>query len=163
LPFLFGGKEDFIALAPSAAWKMKRWPLSYWKKVIEFCPDKKFIVLGGPEDHFCQELEDLAPERVRNLAGKLNLIESCFAVSRSDMLISADTGLLHVADHMGKNTIALIGPTAFGHPSGPWVKVLETNLNCRPCTKDGRGHCKNKVYQSCLIQITPELVCQNIF
>jgi heptosyltransferase-2 len=162
LPFLFDGKEPFTALAPSAAWEMKRWPLDYWKKVIELCPNKKFIILGGPGDHFCQELEDFAPERVRNLAGRLNLVESSFAVSRSETLISADTGLLHVADQMGKKTIALIGPTAFGYPSGPWVKVLEVELDCRPCTKDGRGYCKNKVYQSCLIQITPELVSQNI-
>ena len=94
------------------------------------------------------------------MAGKLNLVESCFAVYSSEMLISGDTGLLHVADHLGKNAIALIGPTAFGYPSGPWVEVLETNLSCRPCTKDGSGKCKDKVYQNCMVQIVPERVSQ---
>jgi len=159
---IFDKSNKVISLAPSAAWKMKRWPIAYWKKVIELCPNKKFIILGGPKDYFCQELEDLFPLRVKNLAGKLNLVESCFAIQSSEALISGDTGLLHVADHLGKNAIALIGPTAFGYPSGSWVKVLEANLSCRPCSKDGRGKCRNKVYQNCMVQITPETVSHYI-
>ncbi len=150
--------EPFICLAPSAAWEMKRWPLEYWKKLIEINPSKKFVVLGGPKDHFCNDFEELYPDRVKNLAGKLSLIESCFAISRGDLLISADTGLLHVADHLGKKAIALLGPTAFGDPSGQWVKSVKSNLSCQPCSKDGRGKCSQDVYQNCMIKLTPELV-----
>ena len=61
---IFDKGESVVSLAPSAAWEMKRWPLEYWKKIIELCPNKKFIILGGPGDHFCQELENFFPLRV---------------------------------------------------------------------------------------------------
>ena len=154
--------ESFVCLAPSAAWEMKRWPVEYWKKLIEINPNRKFIILGGPKDHFCKDFEDLYPERVKNLAGRLNLIESCFAIFSGELLVSGDTGLLHVADHLGKKAIALLGPTAFGDPSGEWVTSIKSDLPCQPCSKDGRGKCSQDVYQNCMIKITPELVSSHI-
>ena len=159
--FLFKN-EPFICLAPSAAWEMKRWPINYWKNLIEINPNKKFIILGGPKDHFCKSFEELYPDQVKNLAGKLNLVESCFAISKGESLVSADTGLLHVADHLGKKAIALLGPTAFGDPSGEWVTSIKSDLPCQPCSKDGRGKCSQDVYQNCMIKITPELVSSYI-
>ncbi|MDD0851951.1 glycosyltransferase family 9 protein [Halobacteriovorax sp. GB3] len=149
---------DFIALAPSAAWEMKRWPLDHWKSLIRLMENEKFVVLGGPGDEFCQELVDLAPGRVLNLAGKLSLMESSFLVTLSKGLISADTGVLHVADILGVKALALIGPTAFGFPTGSQMKTLDIELPCRPCTKDGRGKCVQDVYQKCMVDISPERV-----
>ena len=152
------GEGIFITLAPSAAWEMKRWPIAHWKSLIELMPDKKFVVLGGPSDHFCTELEAVAPERVLNLAGKLSLLESCAIVKISPLVVVADTGILHVADLFGISAIGLIGPTAFGFTTGPTVKMMEVDLPCRPCTKDGRGKCSQKVWQRCMVEIEPEAV-----
>ena len=149
---------ESIVLVPSAAWEMKRWPLSHWKKLIKLLPDQKFVVLGGKEDTFCEDLKAVAPDRVTNLAGKLSLIESCGLITFSRLVISADTGLLHVADVLGKKGIALIGPTAFGFTSSPSIKTMEIPLVCRPCTKDGSGKCSQDVYQKCMVEITPEKV-----
>lgn len=151
-----------VILVPSAAWEMKRWPLEYWKDLIRLSPDKQFVVLGGPDDHFCEELVEIDPVRVKNLAGKLSLTQSCYAVQRCALVISADTGLLHVADVLGKRGIALLGPTAFGHPSSSLIKVMEVALACRPCTKDGRGKCSQAVYKKCLVDILPKDVGQSI-
>lgn len=152
--------DSFIALVPSAAWPSKRWPLPYWKELIAKMPEKHFVVLGGPQDHFCQELADQAPDRVMNLAGKTSLLESCHVLQKARLTISADTGLLHAADQLHRANIALIGPTAFGYPSFPRSQVLETTLSCKPCSKDGRDRCKNSVYQKCMLELTPELVAQ---
>lgn len=152
-----------IALAPSAAWEMKRWPLKHWKKLIELMPDQKFIILGGAGDSFCQELETLAPMRVQNLAGKLSLTESCQLVVKAPLLISADTGLIHVADLLGSQGISLIGPTAFGFPTNKNITTLEVELDCRPCTKDGRGSCSQETYQRCMVEITPESVAKEAY
>ncbi len=149
-----------ILLAPSAAWEMKRWPMEHFKKLIEIMDDKKFLILGGPGDDFCQELEDLDPERVINLAGKLTYKESCQLVAQSTLLISGDTGMIHVADLLGVNGISLVGPTAFGFATNNNIKTLEIDLECRPCTKDGRGDCSQSVYKKCLVDITPELVAK---
>lgn len=155
-PFLKNKKT--IILVPSAAWEMKRWPLPLWKKLISIMPDYKFVVLGGKEDHFCEELKEIDPARVENLAGKLSLVESCAMISKSELVISADTGLLHVADVMGVKALSLMGPTAFGFTTGKQIITMEVDLPCRPCTKDGRGSCSQDVYQKCMVDITPEKV-----
>lgn len=161
-PAEFPGKLDAligpktITLVPSANWEMKRWPVDHWKRLITLLPEYQFIILAGPGDTFCEEIKAAAPERVNNLAGKTSLLESCYLVRQSHMVVSADTGFLHAADLFRVPALALMGPTAFGFPTGPTAEILETDLPCRPCTKDGRGKCKQCVYQRCMVEITAE-------
>lgn len=154
--------KDTVTLVPSANWEMKRWPVGHWQALITLLPDYKFIILAGPGDTFCEEIRSVAPERVVNLAGRTSLMESCYLVSRSNIVVSADTGFMHAADLFRVPALALIGPTAFGFPTGPMVEILEQDLPCRPCTKDGRGKCKQAVYQKCMVDITPKLVAQRV-
>lgn len=154
--------QKTITIVPSAAWEMKRWPVEHWKKLVELMPNYNFIILAGPADTFCKEIENVDTNRVYNLAGKTSLFESCYIVKKSSVVVSADTGFLHAADMFGIKGISIVGPTAFGYTTGKHIKTLETNLKCRPCTKDGRGKCKQKVYKKCLVDITPELVKNQI-
>ncbi len=155
-------QDQFITLVPSAAWELKRWPVDYWSKLVSLMPERKFVILAGPDDTFTKEIEAAAPDRVINLAGKTNLLESFYAVFKSNFVISADTGFLHAADLFRKPSIALMGPTAFGHPTGSTVKVMEVDLPCRPCTKEGNAECKLAEVKKCLTDITPLLVKQQI-
>lgn len=159
-------KSNTITLVPSANWEMKRWPVSHWKELVTLLPSYDFIILAGPTDDFCKEIAAVAPERVNNLQGKTSLIESSYLTLCSNLVISGDTGFLHSADLFNTPAIALMGPTAFGHPSSPSSKVVEIPLPCRPCTKDGRGCCKDAIYQRCLAEITPkeiaDLVCKEV-
>ncbi|MFI5392028.1 MAG: glycosyltransferase family 9 protein, partial [Bacteriovoracales bacterium] len=93
--------EKFIVLAPSAAWELKRWPIEYWKKLIELLPGENIVILGGPEDKFCQELVNVNPEKSINLAGVLSFSESAQFVSKANLVISGDTGIIHIADLLG--------------------------------------------------------------
>jgi len=154
--------KNNIILVPSAAHAMKRWPVSHWKQLIANLEKYNFVVLGGPEDDFCEEIALIDKMRVQNLAGKLSLEESSYVISKAELVISGDTGLLQVADLLGMPTIALIGPTAFGFPSGEQVKTIDLPLDCRPCTKDGSGSCKNTVYQRCMVEITAQQVAKNV-
>jgi heptosyltransferase-2 len=154
--------DNFIALAPSAAHKMKRWPQEYWKNLITIMPTSNFVILGGPKDTFCKNFEEIFPERVQNLAGKISLTNSAYVIVKSKLIVSADSGMIHVADLINKSGIILLGPTAFGYPSGKSIKVIETPMPCRPCSKDGRGNCKLEVYQKCLIDISPGQVVAKI-
>ena len=149
---------DEIILCPGAAWEMKKWPLSHWKELIRQLGDIKLILLGGAKDFFCEDLRTIDPDRVVNMAGKLSLEESCHLISRAPLVIAADTGLIHVADVLGVPGIVLMGPTAFGFPSGKSVTVMEKELSCRPCTKDGRGRCSQIVWQKCMVEINPQQV-----
>ncbi|MFZ9000738.1 MAG: glycosyltransferase family 9 protein [Bacteriovoracaceae bacterium] len=149
--------SSYIVLAPSAAWEMKRWPVQKWKGLIDRLNEQKFILIGGAEDKYFSELEG---DRVVNLAGKVSFLESAYIISLSKGLISADTGALHLADLMGVPSLALIGPTAFGYPSNPQSKVIEKEFDCRPCTKDGRGHCSREIYQECMVAISEDEVAE---
>lgn len=151
--------KDFIALIPSAAWDLKKWPLPYWKSLIALMPNQNFIILGGPQDSY---LNDLVTEenrhRVLNFCGKLSLLESSAVVQLAKSAVGSDTGLTHAGDQLGTPTIFLTGPTAFGRPSRPSSISLEIDLWCRPCSKDGSGKCKNSTYKKCLYDIKPESV-----
>lgn len=149
-----------ITLVPSANWEMKRWPVAYWCRLVELMPQCRFVILAGPSDTFCAEIAAVAPDRVQNMAGRTSLMESSYLVSRSRLVVSADTGFLHAADLFRVPALALMGPTAFGFPTGDTVEVLEVPMKCRPCTKDGRGGCKMAVYQQCLADITPRRVAE---
>ena len=146
-------------LAPSAAWEMKRWPVGHWQSLIAKMPTQKFVVVGGPQDHFCDELEKAGPDRVQNLAGLLSWLESARLVSECRGLVSGDTGILHLGDYTGRPTWAIIGPTAFGFPSWSNSHTVDIQLPCRPCTKDGRGQCRlTKEPRKCLLDINPEKI-----
>ncbi len=147
-----------ILLAPSAAWEMKRWPVPYWRKLIELMSKENFVLLGGKEDEFLTEIQKKAPDRVVNKAAIWNWNETLSAIQNAKLVISGDTGVLHMADLLGVPAIALIGPTAFGYPFRKSSAVLETQLYCKPCSKDGRGKCVNRTYKKCLFDVSPEKV-----
>ena len=149
-----------ITIVPSAAWELKRWPVKYWRELVRLMPDYRFIIIAGPNDTFTKKIQEVDPSRVFNLAGKTNLQESFYIISQSKVVVSADTGFLHAADLFKVNSIALMGPTAFGHPTGNTVRVMEiNNLKCRPCTKAGNTVCKMpEEYRACLLNIKPRMV-----
>ena len=153
-----GNFAGSIALAPSAAYFLKRWPKEHWIDLIKTMPEQKFILLGGPQDTFIEEIAQAAPNRTLNLAGKTSLGESAAIVELSSLLIANDTGLLHVGEQLGKNCIALMGPAPFGFPSRATTKIMEIDLACRPCSKHGQGPCVNKKFHRCLVDITPAQV-----
>lgn len=154
--------KAYVALAPSAAYFLKRWPVDHFKQLIQKMPDLYFVLLGGPEDRFIEELHQVAPERTLNTAGKASLTVSAALVKKAQALISNDTGLLHVGEQFGKPTIALMGPAPFGFPSRSSTTILQLDLECRPCSKHGQGPCVNKVYHKCLRDITPDQVATEL-
>lgn len=149
-------KEQFIVFVPSAAYPLKRWPIDYWKKLIQIYNHKKIVILAGPSDHFTRELDTFT--HVINLTGQTSLLESAAIIQQAQFVVTNDTGLLHFSEQLGKKTIALMGPAPFGYPSRSSTHILESNLSCRPCSKHGQGPCTNKELQKCLRDITPEMV-----
>lgn len=153
---LLSEMPDFIALAPSAAYFLKRWPKESFKELIEKMPDEKFVLLGGPEDTFIEDIAAVAPHRTLNLAGKCSLGASAAVISRSKILVSNDTGLMHMGEQLGVPVVAIMGPAPFGFPSRtPQTTILEKQLACRPCSKHGQGPCRNPNYHQCMMDIKP--------
>lgn len=144
--------EKYICIVPTAAYELKRWPLKNWNQFIANNPEMIFVVLAGPNDQFTQELN--ANPNVINWSGKTSLRESAYVISRSLVVIANDTGLMHIAEQIGKPTIALMGPAPFGFPSRKTTVILERDLKCRPCSKHGQGPCVNPIYHECMSRIS---------
>lgn len=153
--------KKYVCLVPSAAWEMKRWPVAYWQRLVALSK-YHFVIIGGPTDTFCEEIAQVAPERTTNLAGKISIMGSCYVVHEADLTISADTGFIHATDLFQKQGIFLAGPTAFGFPTGKHIQIMEKEMPCRPCTKDGRGKCSQDIYKKCMMDISPESVAEEL-
>ncbi len=150
-----------IILAPSATWELKRWPQNYWIKLAQLLPDQNFVLVAGNDDLFCDDISS-ACKNILNLRGKLSWVMSANLISHAKAVISGDTGILHVADILKVPAVAILGPSAFGHPTNDTSVVAQVDLSCRPCTKDGRGHCTNSVYKKCLDDVKPEMIVQKL-
>ncbi len=153
-------QKPLIALSPSASYELKRWPPEYWKSLVDSHPQWRFIFLGGPHDHFIKDIA--TSSHCINQAGQLSYLASAALIAQCDLIISNDTGLMHVGEQLGLPTIALMGPAPFGYPGRKSTLVLERNLPCRPCSKHGQGPCVNKEFQKCLRDISVKEVSKEI-
>lgn len=151
---------QYVALVPSAAYELKRWPIEYWGELISKNKNIQFIILAGKEDTFTHLLNDYP--NVINYTGKTDLPSSAAFIEKARLVIANDTGLLHFAEQLGKPTIALMGPAPFGFPSRTSTLILERDLKCRPCSKHGQGPCNNSIYQKCLRDISAEEVSKHM-
>lgn len=156
--------RTWIGLIPSAQWPGKRWPLDRFRRVMEGLIEKTnhgLVVLGGKEDTFCAELcHGLPPSRVVNAQGKLSIAESAAALTHCRFVVANDTGMMHVADALNIPSVLMLGPTSreLGClPFHPLSEVLEHDLWCRPCSKNGQAPCI-RGRRLCLEMTTTEMV-----
>jgi len=141
---------ELLAVAPGAAWPTKRWPAEFFAEAAAGLAERhglKVILLGSEKDlDVCEQVvEYLGQKNCLNLAGKLSLRGSAAAVEASKILLSNDTGLMHIATAVGTPVVAVFGCTTSHLGYFPYqaakAKVVETKLYCRPCTHNGRRRC----------------------
>ena len=158
--------STLILLQPGARWENKRWPVEHFSALVRALennfPAARFAVLGGKDDAPLGEtISAAAPEKVLNLCGKTSLPEMIEVVRRGDLLITNDTGPMHVAAALGKPLLALFGPTAPERtgPYGQLPNVLRHPLPCAPCmTSD----CHFARPMECLRALTPDTVLRRV-
>jgi heptosyltransferase-2 len=133
------GEARVVALAPGAVGPSKRW--SYYAETAKALTEHGFEVwiVGGPgEKAQAVEIAAYAGPRARDLTGT-DLRDGILALASADLVISNDSGLLHVAAAIGTPTIGIFGPTSAWHyaPLNPITAVIETKTEvpCRPCHK----------------------------
>jgi heptosyltransferase-2 len=145
----------YIAIVIGASFFTKRLPVY---KLQELCAkiDHPIILLGGVEDAIDgEEIRKTDLVKVYNACGKFSLNESADLVRRAKLVITHDTGLMHIASALKKQVIAVWGSTTpsigmypyFGanflaqQVTLPYDDVQVHKLWCRPCTKFGRTKC----------------------
>ena len=158
--------SKLILLQPGARWKNKRWPVQHFAELIralaEKFPSARFAILGDKGDQpLGKIISQAAPEKVLNLCGATTLPEMIEWVRRGDLLITNDTGPMHVAAALGKPLIALFGPTAPERtgPYGQLKNVLRLDLPCSPCLK---STCAYEKTDECLRALSPAVVLARV-
>ena len=154
--------HSFVVLHPGARWLNKRWPLEYFCALAKLFsthrPPRRCVVLGGPGDApLGRAIQQAAPDTVWDLTGRTSLPEMVEWIRLSQLVVTNDTGPMHVAAALRKRVVALFGPTDPRRtgPYGMLPDVLRFPLPCVPC---GRARCANPVPMDCLWKITPETV-----
>ena len=158
----------WIAIQPGARWENKRWPVEHFAELIRLLakkfPDTRFAVLGTAENQSLGAVIARAePLRCLNLCGQISLLEMVEWLRRCELMVTNDTGPMHVAAALGKPLVALFGPTGPRRtgPYGHLDSVLRIDLPCSPCLK---SHCTYEKPDECLKAIFPaqvfERACQ---
>lgn len=152
---LFG----YIGLAIGAAHATKKMPLN---KLKELCSKINYpiILLGGKEDvTIGDELAKLDSGHIYNSCGKFNINESADLVRKAKLIITHDTGLMHIAAAFKKPIISIWGNTVpafgmypyYGNASAANSMFQVDGLKCRPCSKIGHNKCPKKHF-NCMQQ-----------
>ncbi len=147
-----GIKEDYIAFAIGGQHETKKMPA---EMIREICEQISYpvVLLGGNEDSENGDIISTNLSNCTNLCGKTSLDESANIVQGSKLVITHDTGLMHIAAAFKKNIISLWGNTVpeFGmypYMAGPDSLVCEIkDLKCRPCSKIGYKKCPKKHFK----------------
>ena len=161
--------HGYIAIVIGAALATKKLPL-HKLKVLCAEIDHPIILLGGKEDYEDgKEIAKVDDIKIYNACGKFNLNESADLVKGAKLVISNDTGLMHIAAALQKPVISVWGNTVpsfgmypyYGSRSNKEYDVVEINkLWCRPCSKIGfkkcpKGHfkCMEKIDANDIINL----------
>jgi ADP-heptose:LPS heptosyltransferase len=141
----FSHLHGYVAIAIGAAHNTKKLPVEKLKALAEKI-GYPVILLGGKDDFLNGEkIAESDPVKIYNACGKFSLNESADLVRRAQLVISHDTGLMHIAAAFKKNILSVWGNTvpSFGMtPYQTQYEVFQVNkLWCRPCSKTGFDKC----------------------
>jgi lipopolysaccharide heptosyltransferase II len=159
--------ETLIGICPSARHQTKIWPAEFFAEAgAELA--RKFqspLVLFGsaPESPRCEEILRMIHARepsatVLDASGKLSFLGTAAAMDHCAVILTNDSGLMHIAAARKRKIIAIFGSTVrqFGFFPPPELSILleQHGLSCRPCTHIGRRECP-KGHFRCMREIAP--------
>lgn len=157
----------YVSVAIGAQFATKRLPVS---KIVEILGalDKPIILVGGPTDREnAEEIIRLLPDKkVISACGQFNLGQSASIVKQSAVLLTHDTGLMHIATcfsvpivSVWGNTVPDLGMYPY-YPHNPELfSIHEVNdLKCRPCSKIGYSKCPKGHFKCMMDQDMEEIV-----
>lgn len=118
----------------------KRWPIEHWRSLVQALPAERFVLFGTPGDAAIAAAiaEGLPSERLENLAGRTDLPKFAERLAGCRVLVTNDTGGMHLANALGVPLIGLFGPT---NPvrTGPVFSAPVRILQPSGCPPTGGG------------------------
>jgi len=160
-----GFQERYVAIILSGTYFTKRLPPEKLLPLVRLS-NINFVVLGGEtEVPLAKIIVDQAGENVIDFCGKLTINQSASLVSQARLVISNDTGLMHIAAAFKKKILSVWGNTVPQLGMHPYLsvdgsKILEVEgLRCRPCSKLGKHECPKKHFR-CMNDISEFAICE---
>ncbi len=154
------GTERFVAVFPGASIPERRWGYKNFSTVSKKLNrlNLPVVIIGGREDREAGE-KILQNTHGTNLAGKTSLAESAAVLARALLLISGDSGVLHMAAGLDIPTVSLFGPgiSEKWAPRGRKHMAINHHLECSPCTRFGYTSPCHR-HARCIQDITPNEV-----
>lgn len=163
------GNGKWIGIAPFAKHAGKIYPIELQEQVIVVLskmPGVKIFLFGGGKRE--KELMEVWAEkypRVTSLAGKMNISLELNLMSHLDVMLSMDSGNMHLASLVGTPVVSVWGAT---HPYAGFMgwnqsaeNAVQVDLNCRPCSVYGQKECYRKDY-ACLYRIAPDEIVRKV-
>ena len=150
-----------VAMNPSARWDTKRWPPESFAAVgdrLQQDGAARVALIGGRDERPLGEQVMRAMRTMPvDLIGRTTLKELIALLRRVRLLVTNDSGPMHLAAAVGTPVITLFGPTdpARTGPYGAGHTVLRSGVPCSPCFS---RRCMNSVLMECLTTIHPEQV-----
>ncbi|MFM7838259.1 MAG: glycosyltransferase family 9 protein, partial [Chitinophagaceae bacterium] len=161
-------QAGYIGVVIGAALATKQLPTD---QLRELCQRIRFpiILLGGVQDRQRgEEIRSVEPEKIYNACGKFRLNESADLVRRARLIVTPDTGLMHIAAAFQKPVLSIWGNTipefgmypyygtaALDHSLADYSAVKK--LWCRPCSKIGYARCPLGHFRCMRLQPVQEL------
>ncbi|MBN1969228.1 MAG: glycosyltransferase family 9 protein [Candidatus Delongbacteria bacterium] len=145
----------------------KRWP--YFKELVAKIneeADVDFYLFGNSSEY---DLNDSIAEGFNNVfvVKEKKFFDSVGMISKCDIFISNDSGLLHTAAALSIPTISIFGPTneKYTAPLNKFSVVITNNISCRPCYEYSKEMlvCKNTNKYECIRDISPDIVKLEFF
>jgi len=151
----------WVAMNVSARWPTKRWPAESFAEVADRLQQDghgPVVMIGGPE-----ERADVAAVSAMMKSSPIDLTGATTVgllpalLSKASMLITNDSGPMHIAAAVGTPVVAIFGPTSAVRtgPYGVGHEVLTGNVPCRPCFS---RTCHNTLQLECLRTVLPQQV-----
>ncbi len=149
--------KPYIVLVVGGGHYTKQIPVDKIQQIINSL-NCSVVLLGGPEDVAkAGQLKISEKKNINNLVGKLTVNQSAEVIRNSSLVVSADTGLMHIAAAFRKKIISVWGNTVPEFGMYPYCPKEESNifevkgLKCRPCSKIGYRKCPKKHF-NCMNQ-----------
>ncbi len=141
----------------------KRWPEAYYAELAQRFAAAGYAVwlIGSGKDYaVAQQIQQLSGAVCVNLCGKTDLSDALALIACAMVVVSNDSGLMHLAAAQDKPLLALFGSSSpqFTPPLSTRARVIKIDIACSPCFKRvcPLGHF------NCMKQLTPDLVWENL-
>lgn len=153
-----------IGINPGARWATKCWLKERFAETADKLNQKydaHTIIFGGSSDKdLANEIIGLMETKAVSVAGKTSLKQLGAFIERCNILITNDSGPMHIAEAVNTPVIALFGPTVVEFGFAPLNKqdiIINNDLACRPCSLHGSQKCPEKHF-NCMNMITVDEV-----